>query len=92
MEDNTQVFRTDDPRGGAKPLTKGESTILNISVRGVIALLLSIGMIAAVAMVLMFPSVADQDRTFILGAFAGAVSQALTHYFSQKSTEGQTPK
>lgn len=95
-EDNTQQFyRTDDPAGGALPPTKsGGSKIFNTSVRGWIALIMAIGLIAAVLIIvvgsgfqLAIPSNVESQILAVFNTVAGFI---LKDYFTLRSREGQS--
>lgn len=99
MAEDNKAFTTNDPAGGAKPMNAGttlklgQSTIFNTSVRGWIALIMGAGLTAAVLMIivgeLMGKPVTAAVGTLLLTCFVSSISQAITHYFQTKTTEGQ---
>lgn len=95
MNDETS-FTTDDPRGGAKPFIKSESTIFNTSVRGWMAMIMVLAISVAMLLVVMAPyfdvSIPTSMEASVIPMFAGLASVIAKEYFNQKSTEGQTSK
>lgn len=86
MEDNTAMF--------VKPMdTKRESTIFNTSVRGWIALVLSLILSLCVVMVVVAPffkvQIPEGTSAPLVTLFISGFTAAITHYFQQGSKEGQ---
>lgn len=87
-EDVTQHFEKDKKKEPAS-----ESKIFNTSVRGWIALILalslSLSMLSMIVAYCFGVKIPPEIAATMLTLFTGAVTGALTHYFQQRSKEGQ---